>query len=209
MLRVAVQERQRLRREGLAMVVAAEPDMELVGTASTGTEMVALCHDTPADVVVIEADPPDWDPAHLVRAIRQTNRQVRVVGTAATAASPTASRAARAGIQLLVPRSSGIQDVLGAVRGLPCAEVVPLARPAVEPAGSPLTKREIEVLRMIADGFPSREIALKLGITAKTVENHKQRVFAKLAVQNQSHAVAVAIRAGLLPSSSRRSASGW
>ena len=61
-----------------------------------------------------------------------------------------------------------------------------------------MTPRELDVLCHVGAGWTSREISGRLAITHKTVENHKQRIFGKLGVQNQAHAVAVAIRGGLI-----------
>jgi DNA-binding NarL/FixJ family response regulator len=62
----------------------------------------------------------------------------------------------------------------------------------------PLTEREIDVLRLIADGLTTRDVAARLGISPRTVENYKQHMFAKLGVQSRAHAVAVASRLGIL-----------
>jgi DNA-binding CsgD family transcriptional regulator len=69
-------------------------------------------------------------------------------------------------------------------------------RPRPQP--SLLTERETEVLRLIADGLTTRDVAARLGISPRTVENYKQHMFAKLGVQSRAHAVAVASRGGLL-----------
>jgi DNA-binding NarL/FixJ family response regulator len=74
--------------------------------------------------------------------------------------------------------------------------VVPAVRPRPQP--SLLTERETEVLRLIADGLTTRDVAARLGISPRTVENYKQHMFAKLGVQSRAHAVAVASRSGLL-----------
>jgi DNA-binding CsgD family transcriptional regulator len=78
---------------------------------------------------------------------------------------------------------------------------VPVARsPLKLPESSPdsLTQRELQVLALISGGLTTSQIGKRLGISTKTVENRRQAVFSKLGVQNQSHAVAVAIRTGLL-----------
>ena len=77
------------------------------------------------------------------------------------------------------------------------APVVSLLRPT-EPARPMLTPRQLEVVQLIARGLTSHEIAEELGVRPKTVENYKQRVFARLGVQNQAHAVARCARMGLM-----------
>jgi DNA-binding CsgD family transcriptional regulator len=79
------------------------------------------------------------------------------------------------------------------------ANVVPTRRRvALERAKSRLSSREVEILSEISAGRTTGEVATAMGISPKTVENHKQRIFAKLGVQTQAHAVSVAMRSGLV-----------
>jgi len=77
-------------------------------------------------------------------------------------------------------------------------DVTPISRVQPLRQTGTLTPRELDVLRLVAAGLTTGEIGPRLGISPKTVENHKQRLFAKLGVQNQAHAVSIAMRAGLL-----------
>lgn len=74
----------------------------------------------------------------------------------------------------------------------------PQVLPEVSTSRPLLTPREVQVMQGIANGLATAQVAISLGITRKTVENHKQRIFAKLGVQSQAHAVAVAVDYGLL-----------
>jgi DNA-binding CsgD family transcriptional regulator len=99
----------------------------------------------------------------------------------------------------MVAYSGGTEGIIAALRGRPSTTPVidlTMSRPSAREAL--LTPRELEILRLIAAGKLTREIAVALGVTIKTVENHKQRLFRKLDVQNQAHAVSIAIRRGLL-----------
>jgi DNA-binding CsgD family transcriptional regulator len=102
----------------------------------------------------------------------------------------------------LVSRQSGITGILAAVRAAGESPLHrPLARMRSTVPGSQsvtLTDRELGVLSLVGAGLTSAQISRRLQISHKTVENHKQRIFAKLGVQNQAHAVSVALRAGLL-----------
>jgi DNA-binding CsgD family transcriptional regulator len=112
-----------------------------------------------------------------------------------------ANEITRAGVDVLVASGGGIDPLLHAVRdGAARTDLSWLDTPSnsgAEPL-APLTDREREVLRMVGTGHTTREIALRLGISAKTVENHKHRIFSKLGVHNQAHAVSIAMRAGIL-----------
>ncbi len=79
----------------------------------------------------------------------------------------------------------------------------PLVPPEVSTLRPLLTPREVQVMRGIANGLATMQVAISLGITRKSVENHKQRIFVKLGVQSQAHAVAVAVDSGLLDPAGR------
>ena len=201
MPRVGIQQRQRLFREGLAMFLGRHADVEVVGTARTAAELVHLCDDAGPDVVLMEVDVTDWDPCRLAATLRARHHGLRLVGLPAGPGAAPARRAQRSGIQTVLSRSCGSDDVLAAVRGDPeLGRVVPLRRAdGSDEAGVPrLTERERQVLHLIGTGATSKETSARLGISRKTVENYKQRIFAKLEVQNQAHAVARAMRRGLL-----------
>lgn len=202
-IRVAVQQQQRLFREGLEQLLGAEGDVDLCGTAATGPELLELCESQHPDIVLIEADATVWDVSRLCVGLRRTDVDLRVVGLSAGPATPAEiSRARRHGMSGLVSRVSGIAGILATLRAAvarparPQITLIP-GRSATGAAPKVLTPRELHILRLVGAGYTSREISGRLGISHKTVENHKQRMFAKLGVQNQAHAVSVAMRTGL------------
>lgn len=203
--RVVVQQRQRLFREGITQLLAAEHDIEVAGVAATDHELLRACQDHRPGVVLLEATGTDWDPVRLVAAVRRALPHVTVVGLAG--AQPTnqeLARARRGGMSALVGRDLGITGILAALRtsanGPARDRMASLGTTAPVPASPPtmLTDRELEVLSLVAAGLTSIAVANRLLISHKTVENHKQRIFAKLGVQNQAHAVSVAMRRGLM-----------
>jgi DNA-binding NarL/FixJ family response regulator len=201
-VRIAVQERQRFFREGLAMVLAGEPDLDVVGAVRAASELNRVCEDERPDVVLLEIDVDEWDACRLAAALRTRLRTVRIVGVAGAVDRVLALRSYQAGVRNVVARDGGITAVLAAVRSLgsvgPVVTALPPARVAAATDRNSLTSRELDVLHLVGGGNTTREVSHALGISPKTVENHKQRIFAKLGVQNQAHAVAVAMRAGLL-----------
>ena len=198
-LRVAVQDRQRLFRDGLAIVLSAEPDVEVVAASATAAELVAAAADADLDIVVLELDAPDWDACRLVVALRRRNPRLAVVGTLSDGDRPP-MRAYQAGVRIVFPRSAGIRTLLQTIRSVPAHAPSPAPRKVVQlEARRPLlTSREIEVLGAIGSGATAQAMGASMGISAKTVENHKGRIFEKLGVQSQAHAIAVALRLGLL-----------
>ncbi|HYX43828.1 MAG TPA: response regulator transcription factor [Acidimicrobiales bacterium] len=208
MIRVVVQQRHRLFRHGLAMLLHDEPDIEVVGTAPTGAELLRVCERSQPDVVVLEADAPDWDADRLCITLLKRHGRIRVVGLHDDRDPTAGRRAHRAGMAALLSTSAGVTPLLAALRERSTGQTVtPIAArfppPPPPPSRGPLrsvalTEREREVLAHVGCGETSREICLQLGISRKTVENHKQRIFAKLDVQNQAHAIALAMRRGLI-----------
>ena len=196
--KVAVQHSDQLIRTGLRIMLDSEPDIEVVAESATPADLVEECGDQRPDVVVLEVDATGWDAPRLAAALRKRQRTLRVVGLFEVLAPDTARRAYRAGVRQLVDYSGGTDAVLAALRGGTSSPASVVRTIPAPDADGRLTAREIEIVGLIAEGMLTREMAAHLGISAKTIENHKQRLFRKLDVQNQAHAVSVAIRRGLL-----------
>jgi DNA-binding NarL/FixJ family response regulator len=203
--RVAVQQRQRLFREGISQLLGGEPDLEVVGMVATDAELVQSCREHRPAVAVIEGEVGDWDVSRLVTTLRRTVPGLAVIGlTPWPATVSEQTRARRAGMRCLLSRDAGIAGILTAVRTPARSFTGALSAPTAGPGPGPshtaavLTSREVEVLSLVAAGLTSTAVARCLHISHKTVENHKQRIFAKLEVQNQAHAVSVAMRTGVL-----------
>jgi DNA-binding NarL/FixJ family response regulator len=194
-LSVVLQHENRLIREMLAGHLMREPGITLAGTAPSGPELIQLCKLRRPAVAVFEADAPRWSNERLVMLLLQSGRPIRMVGVHDALPAAYVIRAYDAGVSALVSYTSGLDALLDAVKtqSLP----VEVAREA-EADGQTLTERELQVLYLISAGFPPKQVATELGISLHTVENHKQRIFAKLDVHNQAHAAASAVRLGLL-----------
>ncbi len=157
-VRVVVQDRRRLLREGLAELLGAEPDIDVVAAVAHGREVLVGLDQVDA-VLLSESDESSfWSGT---RAVRFTGGE-------------TAS------------------SLIGALRGAAprTGRNRPL-RKVADPSGPRLTPREAQVMRSVADGLSTEQIAATLGIAGKSVDNHKQRMFAKLGAQNGAHAVAL------------------
>src|SRR5262245_44765445 len=193
-LSVVLQHGNRLVREMLAGHLTREPGITIAGTASSGPELVRLCKVRRPTVVVFEADAPRWSNERLVVQLRQSNRQMRLIGVHDALAGAYVIRAYAAGVSALVSYSSGLDALCEAVKtpSLP----VEIARGA-QTDGHALTDRELQVLYLISAGFPPKLLATELGISLHTVEHHKKQIFAKLDVHSQAQAAASAVRLGL------------
>ena len=177
----------------------------MVGAANTSVDLLAVCQEQRPDVVVLEADAVEWDAGRLVRMLKRAVPNVRILGlTTGDMSRADTARAHRDGIRDVLPRSAGIDRILVALRATSPIQRLRSSRGSAgqgsgaDPAETVLTPRELTILNLVGAGFTSREISSQLAISHKTVENHKQRIFGKLGVQNQAHAVSVAMRLGLL-----------
>jgi DNA-binding NarL/FixJ family response regulator len=199
-VRVCVQQRQRLLREGLAQLLEAEEDIEVAAATATAEELPAVCDELRPDVVLLEVEGHNWDPSRLVSRLTRRAPKLRVLGLYVSAPPASARQVRRCGVRLL-SHQGGIVPIVRALRGgatelntVPASVVTSYE----DRAPSSLTAREVSVLTLIGGGFTTREISTLLSISHKTVENHKQRIFGKLGVQNQAHAVSIAVRRGLI-----------
>lgn len=198
---VVVQERQRFLRDGVAMLLGAEDDLDVVGTAVDGAGLLRVCQQRRPAVAVFEFRAEGRDGARLVAELRTCDPQLRLVGLAGDVEPGLDHAARRAGLDAVVTLADGAHELLAAVRGAE-RTTAPTAlfadRAAADGRAAALTSRERAVLGMVSAGATTKEVAHRLGISPKTVENHKQRIFAKLGVHNQAHAVSTALRSGLL-----------
>jgi DNA-binding NarL/FixJ family response regulator len=193
-LSVVLQHGNRLIREMLAGHLTRVLGIAIAGTASSGPELIRLCKIRRPAVAVFEADAPRWSNERLVMLLRQTGRQMRMVGMHDALTAAYVIRAYASGVSALVSYSAGLDALCEAVKAP--ALPVEIAREA-RPDGQALTERELQVLYLISAGFPPKQVANELGISLHTVEHHKKQIFAKLDVHSQAQAAASAVRLGL------------
>ena len=156
------------------------------------------------DVAVFELVADAWDVAELAAAIRIDCPTIRLVGLHPGRRSDHTARSTAVGVDAMLSYGTGVAGLVAAIRGDEGVSRAPAIDRRVLPAREILTAREREVLLHISAGYTTQQSAQLLSLSPKTVDNHKQRMFAKLDVQNQAHAVAVAHRPG---SSGRRTGS--
>jgi DNA-binding NarL/FixJ family response regulator len=196
--RVVIQERKRLLRLGLAEILVARGGIEVLGSVANAAQLREVVDRTQPGSVVLELDAP-WDVRELVTDLRRSAPGIRVIALHPGRLSDHGRLGSDALIDELAPYGGGTSAILAAIVGEPT--LVPRSdRPDRRrlPSRTSLTPRECEVLRHLAAGMTAADCAAALHVSPKTVDNHKQRIFSKLGVQNQAHAVALAHRIGLL-----------
>ncbi|MGZ8697072.1 MAG: response regulator [Gaiellaceae bacterium] len=205
MIRVAVADDHGVLRDGLAGVIAAQLDMELVATAADGAEAVAICRSASPDVVLMDLEMPVLDGIEATRQIL-----VDAPGTAVLVLTSFSDRrritgALEAGAVGYLLKDASAEEVVRGIRTA-AAGGSPLdpraARSLLEAKNAPdplagISPREREVFALLLDGMPNKLIARRLGISEKTVKSHLTSIFRGIGVTDRVQAVLWAERQGL------------
>jgi DNA-binding NarL/FixJ family response regulator len=209
-LRVLIVDDHPVFRDGLRASLSIEDDVEVVGEASTGIDAVRLTRDLQPDIVVMDLRMPDLDGVEATRQIVHESPHIAVLVLTMFDDDDSVFAAMRAGARGYLLKGSNQAEVLRAIHlvGSGGALFGPaVARLVIEyfsrrrsrngALGFPeLTEREREILDLVAEGRSNATIALRLGITDKTVRNHVSNIFAKLAVVDRAQAIVRAREAG-------------
>jgi DNA-binding NarL/FixJ family response regulator len=200
--------------EGLTAVLAARPEIELVGQATTGTEAVAQAERLLPDVVLMDIQMPEMSGIEAARRIVHASPHVGVIMLTMLEDDDSVFAAMRAGARGYILKGAGKAEVLRTIEAVARGEA--LFGPAIaqrlvayfgalrgRTGGGPplafpeLTEREREVLRLIAQGLNNAAIAERLTLSPKTVSNHISNIFNKLQVADRAEAIVRARDAGL------------
>lgn len=189
-------------REGLATILRSQPDMTLVANASTAQEAAELYRLHRPDITLMDVRLPGETGIEALIAIRGEFPDARVIMLTTSEGDGEIGRALRAGAAAYMLKSSPKSELLTAIRtvhaGLRHVPPEVAARLAEYLGEENVTDRELEVLRMIRDGNRNKEIAAALHISETTVNFHVRNLVEKLSANDRTHAVAIALKRGLL-----------
>jgi DNA-binding NarL/FixJ family response regulator len=206
--------------DAVAMLLERQPDVRLVGSARDAEEAIRLLDgetDQP-DVVLMDLDLPGLDGIQATRRIRELSPSAKVVVLTALEDPEVIADALAAGACGYVPKTRAVDELMDVVRRAAAGELVmperdlaPVlaqlrnanARPEGELLLRRLTPRETEILRALAAGETTSQVAEQLGISALTVQSHVKSILAKLGVHSKIEAVTLAWRFGLAPTGDR------
>ncbi len=201
-IRVMCVEDHRIVREGIALIINQEPDMEVVGACATGEEAIALYRSSRPDVTLMDLRLGRTSGVYAIKAIRKEDPQARIVVLTMYEGDEDIYRAHAAGATTYLLKDTLSSDLIDVVRAVHAGErpVRPdvQARLAQRAAGPTLTSREVEVLQLVSEGLRNKEIGATLGITEGTVQIHVKNIFGKLNVNDRTGAVQIAVRRGLI-----------
>ncbi len=198
-------------RQGLATLLAKEPDMEVVAEADTGRQVVQLVEELSPQVVIMDVNMPDLNGIEATRQILANFPETKIIALSMHADRRFVVNMLKAGACGYLLKDCAFEELAGAIR-LVMANKTYLSpgvsdiviKDYVQGLSSPrssafsvLTAREREVLQLMAEGKPTSQIAELLHISVKTVETHRQQIMHKLGIHSIAELTKYAIREGL------------
>jgi DNA-binding NarL/FixJ family response regulator len=191
-----------LLRYGIATLVGAEPDMELVAQASTGPEAIEQFRLHQPDVTLMDLQMPGMNGIEAMIVIRSEFPNARIIVLTTYAGDVQVTRALKAGARAYILKGRLAGELLETIRAVHAGQrrIPPeVAADLAEHAGeSGLTQREMEVLRLVAAGNANKEIAARLSITEETVKSRVSNILSKLGANDRTHAVTIGLKRGII-----------
>ena len=209
-IRVMLVDDHQVLRDGLRALLEIEDDITVVGEASTGQEAIDLSQKLQPQIVIVDLGLPDMSGIDLIPMIQQKLHDARIVVLSMHTSRDYVMKSINAGCHGYVPKSSAHSSLLEAIRVVMTGEryLHPKAASAlVESIQQKHTKadileilsdRELNVVKLTAMGFTSREVGLQLGISPKTVDTYRQRAMEKLEIESRPDLIRFALQTGLL-----------
>jgi DNA-binding NarL/FixJ family response regulator len=195
-------------RQGFRMILAAEPDFEIVGEAANGREAVELAERLQPDVVVMDVAMPELNGIEATRRLAESAPRARVLALSMHKDSAYVREILRAGARGYLLKDAFDRDLLSAVRAVAAGDgylsptvsdaVLSDYRKHVTDPIDLLSSREREVLQMLAEGKTNKEIATLLKLSVYTVDAHRGRIMEKLNLHSIGELVRFAVRSGLV-----------
>ena len=210
-LRILLADDHAVLRDGVRMVLESQTGFRVVGTADSGQDAVQLAEDLQPDIAVLDVAMPSMNGLEATRAIKERCPQTAVVILSMHDNEEYLREALRAGASAYVLKRAAAKELISAIQMVRQGQSYldpALTRTLIsdyvrqvergDEAPDSLTDRELEVLKLVAEGFTNRQIALELSISIKTVQTHRANLMDKLNLHDRTELVRYAIRRGLI-----------
>ena len=210
-IRILLADDHKITRQGLQSLLEKEPDMEVIAEAENGRTAVQLTQRLAPDVVIMDVSMPDLNGMEAARQIVDRKQNIKVIALSMHSDNLFVTEMLKSGVSGYLLKDCAFEELAGAIRSVIAGKVY--LSPSISglvvngylnrinsqsvSEVKILTDREREVLQMIAEGKSTKQIALKLHISIKTVETHRRQIMNKLNIFNVAELTKYAIRKGL------------
>jgi two-component system, NarL family, response regulator NreC len=206
-IRILLADDHTILRQGLKLILSSQPDLEVVGEAANGHEVVQLAQELRPDIVLLDVAMPELNGIDATRRMMETNPRLRILVLSMHKEAVYVREILRAGARGYLLKDVIDTELLNAVRSVargdgyvsPAVSSALLSdyRQNIHDPINLLTKREREVLQLIAEGRTNKEVATKLNLSVYTVDSHRGKIMEKLNLHSTGELVRFAIKHGL------------
>jgi DNA-binding NarL/FixJ family response regulator len=200
-------------RQGLCALLEKQPDVEVVGAAEDGQKALELVRELTPDIVIMDITMPNLNGIDATRKIVGESGDVKVIALSIHSSRRFVTEMLRAGASGYVLKECLFDELIEAIRtvlsggvylspkitGVVVDDYVKRLTTKYEPEAPALTEREREVLQLLAEGKSTKQIALQLHVSAKTIESNRRNIMDKLGIHSVAELTKYAVREGLTP----------
>lgn len=209
MLKIVIADDHALIREGIKKIVNEEPDLKLVGETSNPFEVVDLCKNTQADVIVLDISMPGKSGLDVLKEIKTLSPSTKVLMMTMLPEDQFAKRALKAGASGYITKDNQPEEILKAIRKVSSGKkyisqsfaenlIDDIGGDKDKPLIEVLSDREFQIFKLIAEGKPQTDIANELFISISTVNTYRKRIFDKLGFKSNADLIHFAIKNKLI-----------